>query len=170
MQRTAWSSKSSAPPKPRTHTYAHSSTNTHHPPRSPPNDPHGVPARGCGLPLGSSPGKNNECSQDRHACLPPSAVPPSPSRSARQTTPPYTTFSLPPPHIPIIISCTAIHLLIASCRPSGPGFFFHLDRAPLVIHFARQRSGTARLVFICMSSSGHRISRKPRCALTWWYP
>lgn len=57
-------------------------------------------------------------SQDRHPALPPSAVPPSPSRSTRQTTPPYTTFFCPPPHISIVISCVAMHLPTTSCRPS----------------------------------------------------
>jgi hypothetical protein len=69
------------------------------------------------LPLGSSFRKGSECTQDRHPCLPLSAVP-SPSRSTLQTTPPHATFFRPPPHIPIIISCAAIHLPTTSCRLS----------------------------------------------------
>jgi hypothetical protein len=48
--------------------------------------------------------------------------------------------------------------LVADCL--SPGFSFHPDRDPLLIHFTRQRSGTARTVFICTASSGHRISRR----------
>jgi hypothetical protein len=70
---------------------------------------------------------------------------PMPPSSAHRLT--YPSLSLAPLYI-----CPP---LVADCL--SPGFSFHPDRDPLLIHFTRQRPGTARTVFICMSSSGHRI-------------
>lgn len=124
---------------------------------------------GCGLPLGSSFREYNKYTRDRHPCLPLSALP-SPSRSIHQTTPP-----IPPPSSHRLTYPSLSLALLYICPPlvadrPSPGCSCHLDRDPLVIHFTRQRSGTARTVFIGISSSGHRISKKPRSALTWYHP